>query len=68
MRWILKFIRTGDDPYGPGIFVRVECSEGELQGEKERQGMRLEKACGRAWICADVQKMPERKEAGQHDD
>ena len=60
MKWILKFIRTGDDPDGPGIFVRVECAEEELQGEKERQAMRLEKASGRKWICADIQPMPER--------
>lgn len=67
MRWILKFIRTGDDPYGPGIFVRVECTEEELQGEKERQAMQFEKAAGREWICANIQQMTERKE-GRHDD
>ena len=54
LQWLLKFVRAGDDPGGGGIFVRVECSADELQGEKERQAMKLESACGRAWICADA--------------
>lgn len=67
MKWIMKFSREGDDPGGVGVFVRVECTEGELQGEKERQAMRLEKASGRGWICTSIVSMPEREEARRDD-
>lgn len=58
MKWIIMF-RQARNPE-KSRFRTVCGSEGDLQGEKERLAMELERETGESWICARVISCPER--------
>lgn len=60
MRWILMFRKKGETGTGC-LCEKVECTENELQGEKERIASELEERTGVPWLCATVVPFGERR-------
>lgn len=67
MKWLLTFRRKKQTEPGGRICQRVDCAEGELEGEKERLAMEFERKSGEPWVCCTIVPIPEMKRRN-HDD
>ena len=54
--WMMRFVRASErDKPGAGmVAVTADCEEKDLQGEKERTAMELERNTGEPWVCLDI--------------
>lgn len=54
--WMLRFNRASEfgRPGADVAAVTADCTEADLQGEKEARLMELEVSTGEAWICRDI--------------